>query len=71
MKKQQTKQPINFISIKFLWKKSNPSKLTFIDMFSGCGILELDKTYKEKKRLQASFLFKTISFDYSLYFLFH
>jgi len=37
VKKQQTKQPINFISIKDHWKKPKPSKLTFIDLFSGCG----------------------------------
>ena len=44
MKKQQTKQttskqkqPINFISIKDQWKKPTKSKLTFIDLFSGCG----------------------------------
>ena len=48
MKKQQTKhettkrnkqqkQPIHFISIKDQWKKPPKSKLTFIDLFSGCG----------------------------------
>jgi len=37
MKKQQTKTPINFISIKDHWKKLTLSKLTFIDLFSGCG----------------------------------
>lgn len=37
MKKQQTKQPINFISIKDQWKQPSKSTLTFIDLFSGCG----------------------------------
>lgn len=37
MKNQQTKQPINFISIKDQWKKPPKTNLTFIDLFSGCG----------------------------------
>jgi DNA (cytosine-5)-methyltransferase 1 len=37
MKNNKQKQPTNYINIKKDWHKPKTSKLTFVELFAGCG----------------------------------